>query len=131
MTNLSDLIRSKVDQIEHTFNISLIILERYRKTFIEIFGGNQYKLLYSDYQYKRTSNQINSKLNTKNKLNKCSHQDLYLLIWIIYILAKTIYPSTMNDFITLFHLLISSFSFIYYHAKLVKLTYLVKNKHSL
>ncbi|CAF1398257.1 unnamed protein product [Rotaria sp. Silwood1] len=77
----------------------------------EIFDGNQYKLIYSDYQYKRTSNQINPKLNTKNKLNKCSHQDLYSLIWTIYALAKTIYPSTINDLIASFHLLISSFFF--------------------
>ncbi|CAF1670765.1 unnamed protein product, partial [Rotaria sp. Silwood1] len=74
----------------------------------EIFDGNQYKLIYSDYQYKRTSNQINPKLNTKNKLNKCSHQDLYSLIWTIYALAKTIYPSTINDLIASFHLLLSS-----------------------
>ncbi|CAF1287239.1 unnamed protein product [Rotaria sp. Silwood1] len=66
------------------------------------FGGNQYK---------RTSNQINPKLNIKNKLNKCSHQDSYSLIWTIYASAKTIYPSTINDLIASFHLLISSFFF--------------------
>ncbi|CAF1457080.1 unnamed protein product [Rotaria sp. Silwood1] len=88
--------------VEHVFNISSIIFEKYRKIFIEIFGGNQYK---------RTSNQINPKLNTKNKLNKCSHQDLYSLLWTIYALAKTIYPLTINDLIASFHLLISSFFF--------------------
>ncbi|CAF1544124.1 unnamed protein product, partial [Rotaria sp. Silwood1] len=97
--------------VEHVFNISSIIFEKYRKIFIEIFGENQYKLNYSDYQYKRASNQINPKLNTKNKLNKCSHQDLYSLLWTIYALAKTIYPSTINDLIASFHLLISSFFF--------------------
>ncbi|CAF1071702.1 unnamed protein product [Rotaria sordida] len=126
MANLPDSIRCKIDQVEHAFNISSIIFEKYTKIFIEIFGGNQYKLIYSDYQYKRTSNQINPKLNIKNKLNKCSHQDLYSLIWTIYALAKTIYPSTINDLIASFHLLISSFSFIYYYAKLAKLDYLLK-----
>ncbi|CAF1311507.1 unnamed protein product [Rotaria sordida] len=133
MANLPDSIRCKIDQVEHAFNISSIIFEKYTKIFIEIFGGNQYKLIYSDYQYKRTSNQINPKLNIKNKLNKCSHQDLYSLIWTIYALAKTIYPSTINDLIASFHLLISSFSFIYYYAKLAKLDYLLKenlNKYS-
>ncbi|CAF1478945.1 unnamed protein product [Rotaria sp. Silwood1] len=44
--------------VEHVFNISSIIFEKYTKIFIEIFGGHQYK---------RTSNQINPKSNTKNK----------------------------------------------------------------
>ncbi|CAF0798224.1 unnamed protein product [Rotaria sordida] len=126
MANLPDSIRSKIDQVEHAFNISSIIFEKYTKIFIEIFGGNQDTLIYSDYQYKRASNQINPKLNTKNKLHKCSHQDLYSLIWTIYALAKTIYPSTINDLIASFHLLISSFSFIYDYVKLAKLDYLLK-----
>ncbi|CAF5089127.1 unnamed protein product, partial [Rotaria sp. Silwood1] len=90
--------------VEDVFNISSIIFEKYAKIFIEIFGGNQYK---------RTSNQINPKLNTKNKSNKCSHQDLYSLLWTIYALAKTIYPLTINDLIASFHLLISSFFLLF------------------
>ncbi|CAF5000681.1 unnamed protein product, partial [Rotaria sp. Silwood1] len=126
MANLPDQIRSKIDQVEHAFNISSILFEKYTKIFIEIFGGNQYKLINSDYQLKRTSYQINPKLNTKTKINKCSHQDLYSLIWTIYALTKTIYPSTINDLIASYHLLISSFYFIYHYAKLANLDYLLK-----
>ncbi|CAF1215474.1 unnamed protein product [Rotaria magnacalcarata] len=126
MANLPDSIRFKIDQVEHAFNISSIIFEKYTKIFIEIFGGNQYKLIHSDYQYRRTSNQINPKLNQKNKANKLNHHDLYSLIWTIYALAKTIYPSTINDLIASFHLLISSFIFIYDYSKLNKLDYLIK-----
>ncbi|CAM4796398.1 unnamed protein product [Rotaria magnacalcarata] len=102
MANLPDSIRFKIDQVEHAFNISSIIFE------------------------KRTSNQINPKLNQKNKANKLNHHDLYSLIWTIYALAKTIYPSTINDLIASFHLLISSFIFIYDYSKLNKLDYLIK-----
>lgn len=128
MANLPDKIRSKIDQVEHAFNISSIIFEKYPKIFVEIFGGNQYKLIYSDYQYKRTSNQINPKLNPKNPKNVCSHLDLYSLIWTIYALMKTIYPSTINDLIASFHLLISSFIFVYDICKKDKLDYLLKGK---
>ncbi|CAF3327937.1 unnamed protein product, partial [Rotaria sp. Silwood2] len=49
MANLPDSIRSKIDQVEHAFNISSTILEKYTKNIIDIFFGNQYKLIYCDY----------------------------------------------------------------------------------
>ena len=129
MANLPDSIRFKIDQVEHAFNISSIIFQKYTPMFLQIFGGNQNKLIYSDYQYKRTSNQINPKLIHRNKFNKCSHHDLYSLIWTIYALAKTIYPSTINDLIASFHLLIACFQFIYENCLKSKLDYLLKGKY--
>jgi hypothetical protein len=131
MENLPDSIRNKIDQIEHSFNISSIIFQKYLNIFIEIFGGNQQKLIDYDYQSQRITNQINPKLYFKNKQKKCSHEHLYQLIWTIYALAKTIYPPTSNDLIASFHLLLASFEFVYQLVKKAKLDYLLKGIHSI
>lgn len=126
MANLPEKIRNKIDQVEHAFNISSILFEKYSNIFIFIFGGNKNKFISFDYISQRTSFQINPKLNQKNKQKKCSIYDLYSLIWTIYSLAKTIYPATFNDLIASFHLLIASFEFIYQISKKDKLDYLIK-----
>jgi len=126
MENLPLHIRNKIDQIEHSFNISSIIFQKYLNIFIQIFGGNQQKLISYDYQFQRIENQINPKLNQKNKQKKCLHEHLYQLIWTIYALAKTIYPPTSNDLIASFHLLLASFILVYELCKKSKLDYLLK-----
>jgi hypothetical protein len=123
MANLPSNIRNKIDQVEHAFNISSIIFQKYTNIFTQIFSGNDFEFLYQDYQLKRD---INPKLIQKNKQKKCSHQDLYSLIWTIYALAKTIYPATSNDLIASFHLLIASFQFIYQNCRKAKLFNLLK-----
>jgi len=126
MENLPDSIRNKIDQIEHSFNISSIIFQKYLNLFIEIFGGNKEKLISNDYHFQRIQNEINPKLNQKNKFKKCSHEHLYQFIWTIYALAKTIYPPTSNDLISSFYLLLASFIFVYQLCKKAKLDYLLK-----
>jgi hypothetical protein len=123
MANLPDHIRNKIDQVEHAFNISSIIFQKYSNIFIQIFNQNHFNDNQSNYQSK---NNFNQKLIHKNKQRKCSHNDLYSLVWTIYALAKTIYPSTSNDLIASFHLLIASFQFIYHYTTKAKLFHLLK-----
>lgn len=131
MENLPDSIRNKIDQIENSFNISSIIFQKYTNIFIQIFGGNLQKLCEKNFYFQRIEKQINPKLNCKSKQKKCSHEHLYQLIWTIYALAKTIYPTTSNDLIASFHLLLASFIFVYQICKKDKLDYLLKGELSI
>ena len=78
MANLPLNLRKEINQIEHSFEISSIIFEKYFQIFFSIFQG---KLNYEK--------EMNLKLR-KNEKSSLNH--FYSLIWTIYSLLKTIYP---------------------------------------
>ena len=130
MENLPDSLRKKIEDIQYSFNISSIIFEKYFQLFLEIFGGNQSKLNQLNYSEQRKAFQINPKLNhLNNKQMKLTHIHLYQLIWIIYSLTKTEYPSTGNDLIASFHLLISSIIFVYQILRQNHFDHLIKSNY--
>lgn len=109
MENLPDSLRKNLENLENSFHISSIIFQKYFQLFVEIFNGNEKKLNEFNYSEQRKLIQINPKLNKQMKLTQIH---FYQLIWIIYSLIKSKYPSTCNDLIASFHLLISSFVYV-------------------
>jgi hypothetical protein len=113
MANLTEGIRTKIDQVENAFHISSCIFHKYPKMFVDVFGGNEQKYLSIDHQKQRTVHQINPKFAHRTRLRKATQEDFYSLGWTIFALAKTLYPSTYNDLLASFHLLIASLQYLH------------------
>ncbi|CAF1047479.1 unnamed protein product [Adineta ricciae] len=117
MRNLPENLRKEINQIEKSFEISSIIFEKYLQIFFSIFHGNLEKFNCKNEKKK------NLKLQ---KDEKYSLNDFYSIIWTIYSLSKTIYPSTFNNLMNSFHLLLASFEFIYQIMKKFQLNFFFK-----
>ena len=130
MENLPDSLRKTVENLENSFNISSIIFQKYFQLFIEIFNANENKLNEFNYSEQRKSFQINPKLNHLNKQNKLTQIHFYQMIWLIYSLIKTKYPSTSNDLIASFHLLISSFIYVIHLIQINHFQNLIKHEET-
>lgn len=113
MSNLPEIIRSKLNQLEKGFHLSSCVFQKYPKMFKDLFGGNEKRYISHDYSSKRKFNQINPKYNNRTKTSSCSAEDFFPFGWTLFALSKTIYPSTSTDLVSSFHLLISTFQYLY------------------
>ena len=126
MLNLPAYLQNDILNIEHEFNISSIIFDKYLNLFDQLFVCSKEKLV--NYQFVNLRSEF--QLNAKYKQKKVNFVYLYQFVWTIYSLLKTIYPLTSNDLMSSFHLLLSSNLFVYQLTKQAKLFHLLKETQS-
>lgn len=118
MTNLNDLMRSRMEGIETSFCVTAQIYEKYTTIFSAVFKERNHdapKQVATGYK-KRT-----------NKLPLCTSDDMFSFLWTLYVYIKGRFSRISSDLVNCYHLLLCCIDYGYSTAVSAKRTELLNS----
>lgn len=124
MTEQGGDIRSKIAHLERNFNVSAVVFKKYKEIFPYVFKPINAK---SRDNQDKTLNRTRKSTASARLNYEITTADIYYFCWVLYINTKATRPTTSEDLVDSYHLLLACIDFCYSNALVTKFAHDVLN----